>query len=356
MWPLWRNAAGSLARIINVPSDAELWVDGRHIPFLREDSKDIAEIKVSQSLAIKQLTEAGFEPDSVVEAITTDDLTRLKHTGMTSVQLLPPGTPKTPDTPAPAPAKDGTNSDRSDQLMLDVLRESRRELVVHNHIPEQRASNVTVEPAEVSVTLEQPAPAEVTVNVEAQEAPKVEFGERAIVVEAAPAPDVNVTVEAAEAPKVEFGERSFVVEPAEVSVTVQAPDAPPPAEVTVNVDAPPAPPPAEVNIEFNPELRASLEIDEAVADALRQAPEVTVNVEPTPVTIENTVQVDPTPVQVNIADEPSDASVTFQRNPDGSIKSRRSRRTKWLTRRSMFFRQRPARCWCRQRNGYDRGW
>ena len=69
------------------------------------------------------------------------------------------------------------------------------------------------------------------------------------------------------------------------------------------------------------------------------APEVTVNVEPTPVTIENTVNVNPTPVTVaapevtvNVPqvpvqltlddnDDPGEMTVAFQRDPQGRIKS-----------------------------------
>lgn len=92
MRPLWRNAAGSLARIIDVPGDAELWYDDRDIPALQEDQKDAAEIRVQEASTIKQLIDAGFTPESVVTAVTAGDFDRLKHTGLYSVQLQPPGT------------------------------------------------------------------------------------------------------------------------------------------------------------------------------------------------------------------------------------------------------------------------
>jgi phage portal protein BeeE len=112
MRPLWRNAAGSLARIINVPPGAELWYDDRDIPALREDEKDAADIQQSQAITIRELINAGYEPDSVVKAVTAGDYNQLKHTGMVSVQLQPPGQPLTggsqngngqPQLPAPAP-------------------------------------------------------------------------------------------------------------------------------------------------------------------------------------------------------------------------------------------------------------
>lgn len=91
MAPLWRNMAGSLANIVPVPAGAELWYDTRDIPFLQEDVKDSADIRKVDADAIKALTEAGYDPASVVAAVTAGDLTKLIHTGVFSVQLQPPG-------------------------------------------------------------------------------------------------------------------------------------------------------------------------------------------------------------------------------------------------------------------------
>ena len=102
MRPLWRNMAGSLARIIRVPAGAELWYDDRDIPFLQEDMKDRADIQAVQATAIRQLVDAGFDPASVVAAVEADDLARLSHTGLYSVQLQPP-MPDGPPEPEPEP-------------------------------------------------------------------------------------------------------------------------------------------------------------------------------------------------------------------------------------------------------------
>lgn len=91
MRPLWRNVAGSLARIIQVPSDAELWYDDRDIPFLKEDTQVAAQVQSTMAQTIKALIDAGFESDSVVAAVTAGDLTQLQHTGLFSVQLQPAG-------------------------------------------------------------------------------------------------------------------------------------------------------------------------------------------------------------------------------------------------------------------------
>lgn len=100
MRPLWRNAAGSLATLITEPGGSELWYDDRDVRFLAEDLKDGAEILEINSRSIKGLGDSGYTPESVVEAVVSGDLKRLKHSGMFSVQLQPPGT-VAPPPPAP---------------------------------------------------------------------------------------------------------------------------------------------------------------------------------------------------------------------------------------------------------------
>lgn len=116
MRPLWRNAAASLASITHVPTGFELWYDDRDISFLQDDMKDRAEIQATQAQALKALTEAGFTPDSAVAAVNADDLAKLKHSGLTSVQLLPPGQSTngkngTGDAPEPALLGEGGSND-----------------------------------------------------------------------------------------------------------------------------------------------------------------------------------------------------------------------------------------------------
>lgn len=92
MRSLWRNAAGSLEVLVPPPTGARLWYDDRDIAFLREDQKDAAEIQNKRSMTIRQLTDAGFEPSSVIAAVNADDFSLLKHSGLYSVQLQAPGT------------------------------------------------------------------------------------------------------------------------------------------------------------------------------------------------------------------------------------------------------------------------
>jgi hypothetical protein len=103
MRPLWRNFCGSMETIMPPPTGSRLWIDVSDIPFLREDAKDAAEIQAQHAVSIRQLVDAGFTPESVVEAITAGDLGRLDHTGLFSVQLQPPGT----TTPTEPPPDDG---------------------------------------------------------------------------------------------------------------------------------------------------------------------------------------------------------------------------------------------------------
>jgi hypothetical protein len=89
--PLWRNLCGSLAAIVPPPSGAELWYDEAHIPFLREDAADAAQIIQIQAETITKLVREGYTPDSATEAVVAGDMSLLKHTGLVSVQLQPPG-------------------------------------------------------------------------------------------------------------------------------------------------------------------------------------------------------------------------------------------------------------------------
>jgi phage portal protein BeeE len=102
MRPMWRNIAGSLARIVDVPAGADLWYDDRDIPFLQEDQQDAASIQQTQAITIRELINAGYEPDTVTKAVMAGDFSLLTHTKLVSVQLQEPGS--TPD----ASASNGT--------------------------------------------------------------------------------------------------------------------------------------------------------------------------------------------------------------------------------------------------------
>lgn len=109
MQHLWRNAVSSLSVIADAPAGAELWFDASDIPFLQEDAKDAAEIESIKATTIRTLVDGGFEPMTVVDAVESQDLMLLVHTGKLSVQLQEAGV-------APEPADDG-NRDLIEALM-----------------------------------------------------------------------------------------------------------------------------------------------------------------------------------------------------------------------------------------------
>ena len=91
--PYVRSLCATLAALVKVPSDAELWFDDTDIGFLREDKKDAAQIAQTQAVTIRQLLDAGFDPDAVVSFVQSLDPGQLigKHSGLFSVQLQAPG-------------------------------------------------------------------------------------------------------------------------------------------------------------------------------------------------------------------------------------------------------------------------
>ena len=99
MRPLWRSAAGALQNLVSPPSGGvRLWYDDRDVSFLQEDVLDAAEIRGRDASTMRTLVDGGFDPDSVIQAVTTGDMSLLTHTGTLSVQLQPPGEGE----PAPA--------------------------------------------------------------------------------------------------------------------------------------------------------------------------------------------------------------------------------------------------------------
>ncbi len=87
--PLWRSMAASLSKFAAPPAGSRLWYDDRDIPFLQDDARDAADIMNVNSQAIATLARDGFEPESVIQAVTSGDLRLLKHTGLPSVQVQP---------------------------------------------------------------------------------------------------------------------------------------------------------------------------------------------------------------------------------------------------------------------------
>lgn len=90
--PLWRAAAAALETLVPPPDGgSRLWYDDRDVSFLQEDVLDAADIRSRDAQTMRTLVDGGFDPQSVIDAVTTGDMTRLTHTGTLSVQLQPPG-------------------------------------------------------------------------------------------------------------------------------------------------------------------------------------------------------------------------------------------------------------------------
>lgn len=88
--PLWRSAASALQTVLTTPAGlVRLWYDDRDVAFLQEDVLDAAEIRAKDATTMRQLVDGGFDPNSVVAAVTTGDMSLLQHTGNLSVQLQP---------------------------------------------------------------------------------------------------------------------------------------------------------------------------------------------------------------------------------------------------------------------------
>lgn len=92
---LWANASASLDVIVKRPRSGDgvsLWYSSEGIPFLAEDAKDSAEIQQTEASTITNLvTMGGFHWEAVVAAVQAHDWSLLKHTGLLSVQMQPPG-------------------------------------------------------------------------------------------------------------------------------------------------------------------------------------------------------------------------------------------------------------------------
>ncbi len=116
--PLWLHTAEQLERVVSPPPGAQLWADLRHVSALQQDAIDDAAVQSQQATVIRTLVDGGFDPVSVIDAVTSGDMARLAHTGLVSVQLLPPGETETEgddseddDMPMPAAAMNGSAAD-----------------------------------------------------------------------------------------------------------------------------------------------------------------------------------------------------------------------------------------------------
>lgn len=110
---LWGIASSSLQTLLVPPSPrASLWYETRDVAFLREDVKDIAEIQAKEAQTIRSLSDAGYKHDSIIKALVNEDWTLLEHSGLYSVQLIPPGQAGTPAPGELPPAASNGNGNK----------------------------------------------------------------------------------------------------------------------------------------------------------------------------------------------------------------------------------------------------
>lgn len=88
---LWLALVDALRPVIEPPSGTELWYDVSGVSALQSDALDDAQVMNLQAQTMRTLWDGGAEPSSVVGAVTTGDLATVSHSGLVSVQLLPPG-------------------------------------------------------------------------------------------------------------------------------------------------------------------------------------------------------------------------------------------------------------------------
>lgn len=104
MWNIVGPTFETLVPQPNVRPGSRLIIDDRWVPFLQEADRARAETAQIEAAIIAELTREGFTPESAIVAVRTHDWTKLKHTGMLSVQLHDPSS-----TPA-LPSLNGSSS------------------------------------------------------------------------------------------------------------------------------------------------------------------------------------------------------------------------------------------------------
>lgn len=102
MRPLWRSVCACLQNLVPVQPGADLWYDTADIAALRQGENERATTLQTLAAASAGFINAGYSPDSVAAAFASNDLAKLQHTGLVSVQLQTPGGATAgPDTRSP---------------------------------------------------------------------------------------------------------------------------------------------------------------------------------------------------------------------------------------------------------------
>lgn len=110
--PLWGSMCEALSVLVPPPdAGCRLWYDDRDVMFLQADVTDAASIRSADATTIRTLTDGGYDPKSIILAVTTGDLSQLVHTGLLTVQLQPISEKSAEDGDLPAP----TDPDAADE-------------------------------------------------------------------------------------------------------------------------------------------------------------------------------------------------------------------------------------------------
>jgi hypothetical protein len=96
--PQWRSFCAAIQKLLPRPTSrgggttTRLWYDDRDVAFLLEDQGDEADIRQKNAATVRTLVEGGYRPDAAVQFVQTGNIAALtgQHSGLTSVQLLPP--------------------------------------------------------------------------------------------------------------------------------------------------------------------------------------------------------------------------------------------------------------------------
>jgi phage portal protein BeeE len=95
MRPLWRSACASLQQLVTPPAGSRLWFDVSDIAALRQGEKERADTLLVQAQSISEFVKFGYDPESAVEAVSSSNLSLLKHPGP-PIQIMtevPKGSP-----------------------------------------------------------------------------------------------------------------------------------------------------------------------------------------------------------------------------------------------------------------------
>ena len=183
--PLLGSFCEAFANIVRSPEGTRLWFDDSGVSFFQEDVSDEANIRSTNASTIRTLIEAGYDPDSVVGAVTTGNFDRLtgQHSGLYSVQLQPSNWDK-PQPAIEAAPDDPARSEVIHKIYPPVINiDNRSEPAVTNvynqtepHVVNVTTPDVSIDPTfnftmpDIDVDARQEPP---VVNVDARQEPPI---------------------------------------------------------------------------------------------------------------------------------------------------------------------------------------